>query len=184
MKKLKVAVTGNIGSGKSSFCKFLEEMNYKVIKADDVAKDLMVNDNSIKGKIIKNFGDSAYEGNELNKKYLAEKVFSNQSNLHKINEIVHPAVIKIVTQQMNEQLKDSNIVFHEAALIYEADLEELFDIVVLITADPRVRMERKKNQSGLSAEEFTKRESNQIPEEEKMKRADFVFTNNEYFERT
>ena len=182
MKKLKIAVTGNIGSGKSSFCKYLEELNYPVIKADEIAKDLLVNDDKVKKEIIKNFGVEAYQGKEINKKYLAAKVFSDQSNLNKINSIIHPLVVEKVESLMNKQLQTNDLVFHEAALIYEADIEELFDIVVLIFADYKVRMERKKLHNNFSEEEFVKRESNQIPEEEKKKRADFVFANNSSLE--
>jgi dephospho-CoA kinase len=178
MKKIKVAVTGNIGSGKSSFCKLLEEMNYSVIKADEIAKDLLVNNDKVKKEIIKKFGNSAYNGKEVNKKYLAEKVFANQSNLNEINSIIHPLVIEHVISLMNKQLQSSDLVFHEAALIYEADIEDLFDIVVLISVDLKIRMERKRKSDNLSEEEFMLRESNQIPEDEKKKRADFVFTNN------
>lgn len=182
MKKLKVAVTGNIGSGKSSFCKYLEEMNCSVIKADEIAKDLLANNEKVKKEIIKHFGNSAYNGKEINKKYLADKVFSDQSNLNKINSIIHPLVIEKVNNMMNDKLQSSDLVFHEAALIYEADIEDLFDIVVLISADYKVRMERKKQRDNFSEVEFMKRESNQIPEEEKKKRADFVFSNNESLE--
>ena len=178
MKKLKVAVTGNIGSGKSSFCKLLEEMNYSVIKADEIAKDLLVNNEKVKQEIIKHFGKSVYIGKEVNRKYLADKIFSNQSNLNKINSIVHPLAIETVITQMSKQLQSSDLVFHEAALIYEADIEDLFDIVVLISADLKIRMERKSKSDSLSEEEFMMRESNQIPEDEKKKRADFVFANN------
>jgi dephospho-CoA kinase len=178
MKKLKVAVTGNIGSGKSSFCKLLEEMNYSVIKADEIAKDLLVNNEKVKQQIIKYFGNSSYNGKEVNRKYLADKIFSNQSNLNKINSIVHPLAIETVITQMSKQLQSSDLVFHEAALIYEADIEDLFDIVVLISADLKIRMERKRMHDNLSEEEFIMRESNQIPEDEKKKRADFVFANN------
>jgi len=182
MKKIKVAVTGNIGSGKSRFCKLLEEMNYSVIKADEIAKDLLINNEKVKKEIIKNFGNSAYNGKEVNKKYLAEKVFSNQSNLNKINSIIHPLVIEHVISLMNKQLQSSDLVFHEAALIYEADIEDLFDIVVLISADLKIRKERKRMHDNLSEEEFMMRESNQIAEDEKKKRADFVFTNNNTLE--
>jgi len=178
MKKLKVAVTGNIGSGKSSFCNLLEEMNYSVIKADEIAKNFLANNEKVKKEIIKNFGNSAYNGKEVNKKYLAEKVFSNQLNLNKINSIIHPLVIENVNSIMNKQLQSSDLVFHEAALIYEADIEDLFDVVVLISADLKIRMERKRIHDNLSEEEFMMRESNQIPEDEKKKRADFVFINN------
>lgn len=178
MKKLKVAVTGNIGSGKSSFCKLLEEMNYTVIKADETAKDLMANDPNIKSQIIKQFGSSAYTKEGLNKSYLAEKIFSNEDNLLRMNLIVHPAVVKKVEQLMKESLKKADIAFHEAALIYEADIEEMFDVVVLITADYKVRLKRKQQSDNYSEEEFAKRNSNQIPDDEKIKRADFVFENN------
>lgn len=178
MKKLKVAVTGNIGSGKSSFCKLLEEMNYTVIKADEMAKDLMANDPNIKSQIIKQFGSSAYTKEGLNKSYLAEKIFSNEDNLLRMNLIVHPAVVKKVEQLMKESLKKADIAFHEAALIYEADIEEMFDVVVLITADYKVRLKRKQQSDNYSEEEFAKRNSNQIPDDEKIKRADFVFENN------
>lgn len=178
MKKLKVAVTGNIGSGKSSFCKLLEEMNYTVIKADEMAKDLMANDPNIKSQIIKQFGSSAYTKEGLNKSYLAEKIFSNEDNLLRMNLIVHPAVVKKVEQLMKESLKKADIAFHEAALIYEADIEEMFDVVVLTTADYKVRLKRKQQSDNYSEEEFAKRNSNQIPDDEKIKRADFVFENN------
>ena len=178
MKKIKVAVTGNIGSGKSSFCKLLEEMNYTVIKADETAKDLMANDPNIKSQIIKQFGSSAYTKEGLNKSYLAEKIFSNEDNLLRMNLIVHPAVVKKVEQLMKESLKKADIAFHEAALIYEADIEEMFDVVVLITADYKVRLKRKQQSDNYSEEEFAKRNSNQIPDDEKIKRADFVFENN------
>ncbi|NWF89367.1 MAG: dephospho-CoA kinase [Ignavibacteriaceae bacterium] len=178
MKKIKVAITGNIGSGKTSFCKLLEDMGLKVIYADDIAKDLMLNDMKIKSEIIKNFGNNAYDNQGLNKNYLANKVFSSSENTIKMNSIVHPAVIKKVQKLMEEYLKKTDIIFHEAALIYEAYMDKYFDFIVLISADVKIRMERKQVQSGFSEEMFMQRELNQIPEEEKKKHADFIFTNN------
>lgn len=178
MKKNKVAVTGNIGSGKSSFCKFLEEMNYAVIKADEIAKDLMANDPQIKSKLIKHFGTESFTQVGINRAYLSEKVFSDKLNLAKINSIVHPAVIKKVKRLMDDSLKNSSIVFHEAALIYEAEMENLFEYVVLISSDQEIRMERKRKYDGMLEEEFLRRELNQIPEDEKKKCADFIFSNN------
>lgn len=178
MKKIKAAVTGNIGSGKSSFCNFLEQMKYKVISADDIAKNILVNDEKIKKKIINEFGALAYTKNELNTKYLADNVFSDPILVNKINSIVHPAVIKEVNSLMEKELRNSDIVFHEAALIYEAKMENLFDYVVLISSDLNMRMNRKMKNDNFSEEEFMKRELNQIPEDEKKKQADFVFINN------
>lgn len=178
MKKIKAAVTGNIGCGKSTFCKFIEEMGYPVIKADEIAKELMLSEAGIKAKIIKQFGNSAFNVDGLNKAYLSEKIFSSEENLLQMNLIVHPPVVKRVKQLMNDALKYHSIVFHEAALIYEAGIENLFDVVVLITAEYKIRMARVLQNYKFSEEQFIKREQSQIPQEEKMKQADFVFSNN------
>ncbi len=177
-KKYKIAVTGGIGSGKSLFCKYLEELNYHVIHADDLGKEILVKDKEVKKEIISEFGKESYEGDKLNRKYLGEKVFNEPQKVLKINSIIHPRVISKTIKMMDEYLKKSNIVFSEAALIYEADMEDLFDYVVLITADEEIRMKRKKESEKMTKEDFLKRQDNQIPDEEKMKRADFIFKNN------
>ena len=177
-KKIKVGLTGSIGSGKSAFGNILEEKGYPVIKVDELSKQILVSDKKIKDLIIKEFGNRAYNGNEVNKKYLADKVFSEPSNVAKINSIVHPVVIKEVADKIEELLKTNDIVFAEAALIYEADMEELFDYVVLVTADDKTRMRRKIERDGYTEEQFIKRDENQISDEGKKKRADFIFENN------
>jgi len=177
-KKLKVAITGSIGSGKSSFCNFISEKGYPVIKADDLSKDILKNDKEVKQKVVKEFGKESFFNNEINKKFLAEKIFSDPENVVKINFILHPKVIKKIEELTDDYFKEHNIVFTEAALIYEADMESLFDYVVLITADYEIRKMRAINERKLSEEDFNKRNENQIKDEEKKKRADFVFENN------
>lgn len=178
-KKLKIAVTGNIGSGKSLFCKYLRDQNFQVIEADIIAKEILISSSHVKENIIKEFGAESYLNNELNRKYLAENVFSNPVRLNKINSIVHPETIKEINKLIEKVFVKEDIVFIEAALIYEADMEKLFDFVVLICADEKVRKQRKIKNDNYSEEEFNKRNLNQISEEEKKKRADFVFENNE-----
>jgi dephospho-CoA kinase len=179
-KKLKVAITGSIGSGKSAFCSMLEEKGFTVLKADDISKDILSNDKSVQQKIIKIFGENSFINGKPDKLFLAEKVFSDPKNVVKINSILHPKVIEIISKKTDEILEKNNLVFVEAALIYEADMEDLFDYVVLVAADEKIRMNRK--QDTLSSEEFLKRNENQIPDEEKKKRADFIFENNESLE--
>lgn len=176
-RKIKIAVTGGIGSGKSSFCKFLGELGIPVINVDDVSKQLLENDADIRKRIIKEFGTQSYKGQKADKKYLAEKVFSDQNKVLIINSIIHPKVITKVNILAEEILKENNIAVAEAALIYEADMEKYFDFVVLVTADEKIRMKRKIELENYSEEQFTKRDENQIPDSEKRKRADFVFEN-------
>ncbi|MHB1686268.1 MAG: dephospho-CoA kinase [Ignavibacteriaceae bacterium] len=177
-KKLKVGITGSIGSGKSTFSEFINEKGFKVINVDDLSKELLATDKQIKEKIIQEFGEESFYGEEIDKKYLAEKVFSDPTKVLKINLIVHPTVIKKIDLLLEENIKKNNIVFAEAALIYEADMEELFDYIILVTSNEKLRLERKVRLENYSEEQFLKRNENQIPDEEKKKRADFVIENN------
>lgn len=176
----KVAITGSIGSGKSTFCKILLEKGYTVINADQLSKKLLISNEEIINKIIRIFGNESFVDNEINKKYIADKVFSAPVNVQKMNSIVHPVVISEIKRIFNEK-ENEKIIFVEAALIYEADMEGIFDYVVLISADENIRKERKIKNSNMTVNEFEKRDINQIPDSEKRKRADFVFENNSTF---
>jgi dephospho-CoA kinase len=178
IKKIKLAVTGGIGSGKSAFCGFLKSGGIPVINIDDVSKELLENDTDVIKKITHAFGAASYKNGKPDKEFLAEKVFSDSQKVLKINSILHPKVIKKVDILTVELLKSNNIVAAEAALIYEANMESHFDYVVLITADKNLRLRRKTELENYSQEQFIKRNENQIPEEEKAECADFVFENN------
>ncbi len=154
--KLKIAITGGIGSGKSAFSKFILEKDYPVINVDDVSKEILVTDKNVKLKVEKEFGKESFKNGNINKQFLAEKIFSNPYNVIKINSIVHPIVIEKVNILISEKLKDSDIVFAEAALIYEAEMEKYFDYVVLITAEDRLRLNRKVQFNNLTKEQFLK----------------------------
>lgn len=181
-KKLKIAVTGGMGSGKSEFTKYLKSKNFPVIDADSFAKNILINDPVVKQRVIKEFGEGAYTQTGLNRKYLAEKVFSDPVNVKKINAIVHPVVIKGIQIEMNKILKDHDIVFAEAALIYEADMDEMFDYVVVVTADEVLRINRIIEREKTTEEEIRARMENQIDEKTKKGWADFVIENNGSFD--
>jgi len=176
-KKMTIGITGSIGSGKSEFTKIAENSGFPVLRADDISKEFLANDPEVKKQVIKKFGKDSYLNNIPNKKFLAEVVFNNPLKLRELERILHPLVIKEIENKKKEIFRKHNILFVESALIYEADLENLFDFVVLITADREVRLQRKLSQ-GMTEEDFVKREMNQIPDEEKRKRADFIFQNN------
>jgi len=176
-KKIKVGITGGIGSGKSVFSAAIKEKGFPVILADDIAKEILANDQFVKELIIKEFGKEAFPGNKLDTKYLADKVFPSPGNVEIINSIIHPPTIEKIKSLMKSELLKQNIVFVEAALIYESGLEDLFDIIVLITADDEIKKKRKIVQ-GMSESDFMMRLQNQIKDEEKAKLADFIFINN------
>ena len=174
---MKIAITGNIGCGKSTFANFAEETGFPVLRADDISKNILYSDEKVKSLVIKKFGDQSFIDGKPNKSFLAKEVFADPIKLNKLESILHPRVIKSVEKSMNESLKSNPVIFVEAALIYEADMEEMFNYVVLITSDRMLRLKRKIT-SGISEEDFNNRELNQISEDEKKKSADFVFSNN------
>jgi dephospho-CoA kinase len=176
-KKIKVAITGNIGSGKSTFTKFLFEAGYPVILADDISKEILAGDPEVRKEVVNEFGAQSFQGNKINKKYIADNIFSDRKKLNKINSILHPRVRKRIDYLSKEYFKTSDIVFVEAALIFESKIEKMYDYVVLIIADKNLRMKRSTMTNKLSEEDFIKRDNNQIDQESKMKKADFIFTN-------
>lgn len=176
-KKIRVAITGNIGSGKSTFTKFLFEAGYPIILADDISKEILASDPEVKKEVVNEFGAQSFQGNKINNKYIADNIFSDPKKLKKINSILHPRVRKRIESLSKEYFEQSNIVFVEAALIFESKIEKMYDYVVLITADRNLRMKRSTISSKLSEEDFIKRDNNQIDQESKKKKADFVFTN-------
>lgn len=179
MTKIRVAITGGIGSGKSTFANYLALKGYVVINADDISKDILTFDESIIKKVIKEFGSDSYKDGKLNKKFIAARVFSNPAKLNKLNSILHPRVLQKIDTLIDKEYKDEKFVFIEAALIYEVDIEKKFDYVVLVTADFNIRLKRSVESGKFNEEDFINRDRNQIPQEEKEKRADFIFSNNE-----
>jgi dephospho-CoA kinase len=177
LKKIRVGITGGIGSGKTVFCNGLKEKGYPVISADQIASEILENDPGVKELIVIEFGERSFVDNKPDRKYLAEKVFSDPGNVELMNAILHPPTIEKLEVLMKSELLKQNIVFVEAALIYEADMEEIFDFVVLISAEEEIKRKRKMVQ-GMTEEDFNRRLEHQILDDEKSKLADFIFLNN------
>ena len=177
LKNIKVAITGNIGSGKSTFTKFLFEEGYPIILADDISKEILACDPEVRKEVVDEFGAESFLGPKINKKYLAHKIFSDPKKLKKINSILHPRVRKRIDFLSKEYFKQHDIVFVEAALIFESKIETFYDYIVLITADRALRMNRSILTKKITKEDFVNRDSNQMNDETKKKKADFIFTN-------
>jgi dephospho-CoA kinase len=182
-KKLKIAITGGIGSGKSSVSKIVESFGFPVIKADDVAKELMLKDESVKKKIIKSFGKESFTEKGIDTKYLADNVFSNKEKVEKINSIIHPPTIKKIEEISKKLFEKHNLVFVESALVYEAKIQKLFDYVILIYAEEEIRIARKMGNDNMNRFDVENRMNFQIPDEKKTDRAHFVIDNNSTFDK-
>ncbi|MGE5363188.1 MAG: dephospho-CoA kinase [Bacteroidota bacterium] len=177
--KLKIGVTGGIGSGKSLFCAYFAEKGYPVISADLEAKRVLENDPEVKRQIVSAFGKGAFRNDgSPDTAYIAGKVFASRENIELINSIIHPAVIRSIKKTMRELLKDNDVVFVEAALLYEARMKKMFNYVVLVTADEDIRVKRAAENLGVNEQAIRKRMTGQLPEDKKKDWADFTFVNN------
>lgn len=182
MKKFKVAITGGIGAGKSKVSDFLMKDGFPVLKADDIAKDLMQNNSDVKKLIIQEFGEESYKDGKLNTKYLSDKIFNDEDNVDKINAIVHPIVIEKINKLCEKEFSTSNLVFVEIPLLFESELQDFFDYTILVFADEGIRIKRTIERGNLSEADVKKRMQFQIPDEEKKDKVDFVIENNSSIE--
>ncbi len=175
---LRVGITGGIGSGKTTVCKIFETLGIPVYYADERAKWLMANDSRLIASIRKLFGDEAYdaEGN-LNRSHLANIVFNAPEQLAKLNALVHPAVARDAAA-WNQKQTDVPYTLREAALIYEVGIDQQLDFVIAVTAPLETRIRRVMERDQTAREAVEARMDKQMPEAEKVKRADFVIYNN------
>ena len=139
-KPLLVGVTGGIGVGKSTICRILETLNIPVYYADDRAKAIITEDEQLRSLIIDLFGPYSYKGPQLNRLYLAEKVFNNEQELMKMNAVVHPAVARDFESFVQTHY-DKPILVKEAALLFETGSYQQLckNIVVLAKKDERIQ---------------------------------------------
>jgi len=171
-----ICITGGIGSGKSLVAKIIETIGYPVYYSDERAKQLYF-DAEIKPQIIELLGTQAYiDDKTINKKYIAEKIFSDKSLLEKINNIIHTAVKNDFQKFLNEH-KDQTLIFKESALIFEAGLKNTCDKIILVTAPKEVRIKRVMKRDNLSEQEVLSRMTHQWDDEKKIPLADYVINN-------
>jgi dephospho-CoA kinase len=180
---IKVGLTGGIGSGKTTVAKIFELLGVPVYYADDAAKRIMNEDEELKTAIQKHFGRDSYKNGELDRTYLASKVFNDSFQLEILNSLVHPATIRDAARWMSQQFAESGgqtpYAIKEAALIFESGAAEQLDYVIGVYAPAELRIKRTMERNNSSYDEVVKRMNNQMDEKIKMKLCDFVIFNDE-----
>jgi dephospho-CoA kinase len=174
---LKIGLTGGIGSGKSTVAKVFEVLGVPVYYADEAAKRLMNEDETLKEKIQKHFGKETYMNGKLNRGYLSSIVFNNSVKLELLNSIVHPATISDAKLWMQQQT--APYVIKEAALIFESGSQQGLDKVIGVYAPIPLRIQRVIERDNISKEEIKLRMDKQLDEEMKMRLCDYVIKNDE-----
>jgi dephospho-CoA kinase len=177
---LQIGITGGIGSGKSLVCKIFHCLGVPVYDADSRAKSLMTTDGILISQIKKEFGDLSFDGDgNLNRRYISEVVFADPVKLNILNGLVHPRVGLDYAKWVEEH-KGQRYVLKEAALLFEASSHKLLDQIIVVHAPEALRiarvLSRDKHRTEKQIKEIIK---NQMPEEDKLSRADAVIFNDE-----
>jgi len=185
---LKLGLTGGIASGKSVVGEMFRKLGAHLTEADAVAHTLMQPGQAVYEEVVRRFGREILNPDgSINRPRLAEAAFGAPGGapprVKELNEIVHPTVVARENEWMEEigQRDPNAIAIVEAALILEAGTGSRFDYLIVVTCDPEQRILRFARRLGISEDaaraEVTRRMAAQIPDEEKIKAADFVIDN-------
>lgn len=171
-----IGLTGGIGSGKSLVSKYFESKGFPVYNSDDKAKEIMFSNSQLKSEIIELLGENSYVNNQLNRKFIASKVFSNKDLLQKLNQLVHPKVQHDFLEWTINQ--NANFCIKEAAILFESGAYKNCDLIILVTANDEIRIKRVMQRDNCSKEEVVSRMKTQWNEEDKKPLSNFIIYNN------
>jgi len=170
-----VGLTGGIGSGKTTVANFFSEQGIPVYIADIEAKSLMNRSKIIKRKLIKLFGNEAYDQDELNRSFIAHKIFNDAKLLEQMNSIVHPKVTSHFKRWLKKQ--DAPYVIKEAAILFENGTYTNLDLIITVIAPENTRIQRVIKRDQSSKEKVKAIINNQWSDAEKIELSDFVIEN-------
>ena len=171
-----IGVTGGIGTGKSLFSGFLEEMGATVISADDIVCRLYQNDDILRNELAACFGSKILKEGEVDRKRLSEMVFNDPDLLSRLNQIVHKRVGEEMKKRIEEN-RDRKVVVLDVPIPVKKDFLELCDIVVTIKSSLQERIERVIKRSGITEAQIRKRVDAQPGDHEYESIADVVIVN-------
>jgi dephospho-CoA kinase len=172
---IRVGVTGGIGSGKSVVCSIFRNLDIEVYDADREAKRIIAEDPGVRKKLIQRFGEGIFRDSELDRKFLAEKIFTDPDARSFVNGLVHPKIWEDFSRWT--QNKEGPYVIEEAALLFESGAWEHLDFNILVLAEDEIRIDRIMKRDHSSREEVRSRMSAQIDPAEASEMADFRIRN-------
>ena len=174
---MKVAITGNIGSGKSYVSALFRSLGIPVFDSDYAAKQLYIRPD-VRQKMMAHFGEEMYDAEgQLDRKRMAAKVFSDPCALGYVESVLYPLLNAWFDQWAVQQ--EAPYVLYESALIFEKHLESMFDAIIVVAASEPVRIARVMRRDGCTEEQVRARMAYQLPQAEKVARADYVIVHEE-----
>ena len=173
----RVGVTGGIGSGKSIICRIFRNLQINVYDADSEARRIMSEDPEIREELLKKFGKNTFRDTELDRKYLAGKIFSDSEARSFVNGLVHPKVRDDFKRWTDEQ--SGPYVIEEAALLFESGGWKELDFNILVTAPEELRILRIIKRDHIERGDVLARLASQMDVDEAVKMADLRIQNDD-----
>jgi len=170
-----IGLTGGIGSGKSTVAKLFQELDIAIYFTDDEAKRLMNKSKIIKRKLIQKFGDKVYKDNRLNKPFLANLIFTNETNLKFVESVVHPKVNQHFMRWFKKQT--AHYIIQENAILFENGSNQFCDYIVMVTAPIEMRIARVIKRDNTTKKSVLERINNQWSDKLKIEKSDFIIEN-------
>ena len=174
---IKIGITGGIGSGKSVVSSLLIMDGIPAYRADDESKLLADTSPVIRKKLVALIDGSIYLNDKLDRQRLAALIFNDETVLKKVNSIIHPEVKDDFQRWVTNQT--SNCCAIESAILFESNFEKEVDAVLMVYAPVELRLKRVLLRDNVSEKEVLKRMSNQMPDDIKREKADYVIVNDD-----
>jgi len=173
-----IGLTGGIGSGKSTVADIFKTLGIPVYESDSMAKDLMNSNAELRKNIIQLLGPQAYVNDEINRKWIADKVFNDKNLLQQLNSIVHPAVKADALHWANSGDRlTAPYVIKESAILFEENLTADLDAIILVVAPSEIRIERVMARDRITRNLVEERMQHQWTDEMKIPLSDYVIHN-------
>ncbi len=184
---IKIAITGNIASGKTLVEKLLIQESVTIIDADIVTHELFEEDKEVIKQICELFkpfaSDIKNDKGGIDRSKISNLAFTNKELLKGLEKIIHPKVKQAFNDFFVKNI-DKDIVVGVVPLLFESGMNEQFDYIIMITIDPDVQVERLIKRNNFSKEQALKRINAQVPQDENFKKADFLINNSYDVENT
>ena len=171
-----VGLTGGIGSGKSAAAKFFIELGIDVIDADEVSKNILLENKKAKKDFITEFGSRYIKNNRIDRELLRKEIFKDKTKKKILESIIHPAVRDEISKFIINSDSIYKIVM--VPLIVETNSVEFYDKIIVIDCETKLQLERASDRDNQSKENIADIMQNQASRKERLEIADFVILNN------
>lgn len=173
---MKIGLTGSIACGKSTVSAYLRKLGYPIVDADAVSRALTAPGGAALPALREAFGGGVFDGDVLDRRALGTLVFSDARERKRLDALLHPMIIAAVARELDALDSAHGLVFGDIPLLYECGMERLFARIWVVSAPREAQLERLQTRDGLTRGEALRRIASQMPQQEKMLRADAVIS--------